>query len=228
MYSNYQTAITEALTDLFNRVVAFLPNIIVAIIVLLVGWILGFFLGDVLRRALEAIGIDQLGARLGLQQLSERSGRQIRISRIVQWVIKWFFILASIIAAADILGMDQITQFFYQDVLGYASHVVVAMAILLLGILAANFLSDIIEGTVRTGGFSAARALGSITKWSIVVFAVIAALSELQIAQSFLQDLFRAVIAMAAIAGGLAFGLGGRDHAKKMLDYIESGITRRN
>ncbi|MDQ3018545.1 MAG: hypothetical protein M3Q64_01600, partial [bacterium] len=62
--------------------------------------------------------------------------------------------------------MNQVTEFFYRDVLGYAGHVIVAMVILLLGMIAANFLGDIIEGTVRAGGFSAAGALGSITRWA--------------------------------------------------------------
>jgi hypothetical protein len=94
--------------------------------------------------------------------------------------------------------------------------------------LAANFFGDIVEGTVRAGGFKAAGALGSITRWAIIIFAVLATVAELQIARGFLQDLFRAIVAMIAIAGGLAFGLGGRDHAKKVLDYVESGITKRS
>ncbi len=102
------------------------------------------------------------------------------------------------------------------------------MVILLLGMIAANFLGDVIEGTVRAGGFKAASMLGALTRWAIIVFALLAALSELQIAQSFLQDFFRALVAMAAIAGGLAFGLGGRDHARKVLDYVEQAVTRRS
>lgn len=227
-YNDYQVAVTGSLSDLFNRIIAFLPNIIAAAIVLLAGWIIGSFLGGLVRKGLDAIGIDGLGNQLGLQRLGERSGRHISISRIVEWIIKWFFILASIIAAADILGMNQITDFFYRDVLGYAGHVIVAMAILLLGIIAANFLGDVVEGTVRAGGFKAHRALGSITRWSIIVFALLASLSELQIAAGFLQDLFRAVIAMIAIAGGLAFGLGGKEHAHKILSNIEDGISRRS
>ncbi len=226
-YNDYQVAVTRSINNLYERVITFLPNVVVAIIILLLGWIIGSFVGGLLRRGLESIGIDQLGDQIGLKRLSERSGRTISIARIVEWVIKWFFILASIIAAADILGMNQITDFFYRDVLGYAGHVVVAMVILLLGIIAANFLADIVQGTVKAGGFQAAGMLSSLTRWAIVIFAVLAALAELQIARTFLMDMFRAIIAMLAIAGGLSFGLGGREHAKKILDYVEEGITKR-
>lgn len=227
-YENYQEAVTRSFSDLSERVISYLPNLFAAGIILLAGWIIGSFIGGLLRKALETIGIDNIGSQVGLKRLSERSGRTVSIPRIVEWIVKWFFILASIIAAADILGMNNVTDFFYRDVLGYAGHVIVAMVILLLGMIAANFLGDVVEGTVRAGGFSAARMLGSLTRWAIIIFALLAALTELQIARSFLSDLFRAIVAMLAIAGGLAFGLGGRDHAKKVLDYLEQGITRRS
>ncbi len=226
-YSDYPYVVQDSFYNLYDRVIQFLPNILAAAIVLLLGWVIGLFLGNVLKKALTSVGIDGLGEQLGLKRLSERSGRDIKISSIVEWVIKWFFILSSLIAAADLLGLSDITDFFYSDVLGYAGHVVIAMAIMLLGILAANFLGDIIKGTVKAGGFEAGNMLGSLARWSVITFAVIAALSELQIAQAFLLDLFRAVIAMIAVAGGLAFGLGGKDHAKKVLDYFEDGISKK-
>ena len=225
-YNDYPTVVQSSITNLYDQVIMYLPNIIAALIVLLVGWAIGLFLGNIIKRGLVAIGIDGLGDQLGLKRLGERSGRSIRISAIVQWIIKWFFILASIIAASDILGLDTVSNFFYSDVLGYAAHAIIATAILPLGFLAANFFSNLVEGTVRAGGFESSRMLGSIARWSITVFAVIAALSELQIAQSFLNDLFRAIVAMMAIAGGLAFGLGGQDHAKKVLDYVQRGINK--
>ena len=132
--------------------------------------------------------------------------------------------MASFIAAADILGLQQVSTFLYQDVLGYAGYVIAAMAILLLGILAANFFEGIVVATVKASGLHNGESLGTITKWAILVFTVIAALSQLQIATAFLQDLFRAIVAMLAIAGGLAFGLGGRDTAKKVLDNIENSL----
>jgi uncharacterized membrane protein len=79
---------------------------------------------------------------------------------------------------------------------------------------------------VRASGVVSSAVIGSLTRWSIIAFAVIAALAQLQLATTFLQDLFRAVVAMLAIAGGLAFGLGGRDHAKKILDAIEQGMRK--
>ena len=222
----YPFTVVDSLRSLFDRLLLFLPNLIVAVIVLILGWLIGTFLGKLVHRILVAIKIDVLADQLGLDQLSSRAGRKFSIASLGQFVFKWFFFIGSLIAASEILGLTEVTTFLYEGVLAYAGHVIVAIVILLLGILAANFFSGVVTSAVKASGLHASTALASVTRWAIVIFTVIAALSQLQIATEFLQDLFRAVVAMVAIAGGLAFGLGGRDHAKKVLDDIERGLTR--
>jgi Conserved TM helix len=223
-YATYQATVVQALADLYAKTLTYLPNLIVAIIVVIIGWLLAIFLSKLVYKILEVIKIDQLANQLGLRNLSEKVDHKLSLAALGAWIVKWFFFLASFIAAADILGLQEVSTFLYQDVLGYAGHVVVAMAILLLGILAANFFAGIVVATVKASGLHKGESLGVITKWAILIFTAIAALSQLQIATAFLQDLFRAIVAMLAIAGGLAFGLGGRDHAKKILDGIENGL----
>lgn len=225
--SNYQYTVADSLRGLYDKVILYVPNLLAAFIVLILGWLIGSFLGTVVRKVLDAIKIDMLADRLGLEQLSQRAGRKFSIAAFGHWLVKWFFFLGSIIAAADILGLKEVSNFFYSQVLVYAGNVIVAMAILLLGLLAANFFAGVVNSVVKASGLHASNALGSITKWAILIFSLLAALSQLQIATGFLQDLFRAVVAMLAIAGGIAFGLGGRDHAKKVLDSVEDGLTRR-
>lgn len=223
-YTTYQAVVVQALADLYSKTLTYLPNLVAAIIVVIIGWLLALFLSKLVYKVLDIIKIDQLANQLGLKNLSEKVGKKLSLAALGAWIVKWFFFLGSIIAAADILGLQEVSTFLYQDVLSYVGHVVVAMAILLLGILAANFFANIIVSTVKASGLHSGDSLGTITKWAILVFTAIAALSQLQIATAFLQDLFRAIVAMLAIAGGLAFGLGGRDTAKKVLDSIENGL----
>ncbi len=223
----YETSLRASWQGLLDKVTSFLPNLLAAIVFLIVGWIIGIFLSKLVQKILELVHIDELANRLGLDTLSVRVGRKLSISRFGGWLVKWFFFLFSIIAAANVLGLTQVSEFFYTQVLPYAGHVIVATVVLFLGILAADFFSGVISSTVKASGFGNSSTLSAITKWAIVSFAVIAALYELQIAPEIVQDLFRAIIAMLAIAGGLAFGLGGRDHAKKVLDAAESSLTRK-
>jgi hypothetical protein len=223
-YPTYQAVVIQALGDLYAKTLSYLPNLVAAIIVVIIGWLLAIFLSKLVWKILETIKIDHLANQLGLNSLSQKVGKKLSLADLGAWLVKWFFFLSSFIAAADILGLQEVSTFLYQDVLNYAGHVIVAMAILLLGMLAANFFGELINGTVKASGLHKSEALAAVARWSILVFAAIAALSQLQIATAFLQDLFRAIIAMLAIAGGLAFGLGGKDHAKKVLDAVEENL----
>jgi hypothetical protein len=224
----YQETVWQALQQLYTKVVSFLPNLLVAIIVLILGWLIAIFLSKLVLKVLEVVKIDVLADQLGMKNLSEKVGKTLSLSKLGAWLVKWFFFLGSFIAAAEILGLSGVSSFLFTDVLSYAGNVVMAMAILLLGLLAANFFSGLVNHTVKASGWQYGGSLGAITKWAILIFTIIAVLSQLRIANEFIQDLFRAVIAMVAIAGGIAFGLGGKDHANKALDKIEEHLTRHN
>lgn len=228
MNTTYQSVALSALENLYDKFLSWAPTLLAAIVVLLLGWILAIFLSKLVAKILDAIKIDSLANQLGMQQVAERAGRKLSLSGFGAWLIKWFFFLSSFVAAAEILGLSQVSTFLYEDVLGYAGDVVVAAAIFLLGLLAAKFFANIVESVVKASQLHSAGALVAVTRWSIIVFTVIAVLSQLGIATEFLHDLFRAIIAMLAIAGGLAFGLGGQSTAKRWLENLEEDLTRKN
>jgi len=217
----YPSSIRDTLSLLYYNVISYLPNIIVAALVLLLGWLIAEFLGRLVYKVLAWIKIDHFANRLGLDHLSDRVGRKLSIARLGEWIVKWFIIIGAFLAATDILGLTQVSVFLYTKVLPYFGNVIVAVAIMLIGTYAANFLGDLVRGTLAAGNMKNSGALAAITRWAIMIFAILAALAQLDVASGFLQDLFRAIVAMFAIAGGLAFGLGGKDHAKKILDKIE-------
>lgn len=216
--------IALSLQDLYQQIVGFLPVLVVALIVLILGWFVGMALGNFVEKILEVLKIDSLANTLGLDKLSERTGKKLSIARFGNWLVKWFFIIATFVAAANIFGLHEVSTFLYQQVIPYLGNVIVAVAIMLIGMVAANFLQGIVRHALQAGGLHTSDTLALITKWAILIFAFLAALSELNVASSFVQDLFRAVVAMLAIAGGIAFGLGGRDHAKKVLDVVEKDL----
>lgn len=217
--------IAVSLQSLFDRIVDFVPVLVVAIIVLILGWIVGLGLGNLVRKLLELLKIDNLANNLGLDKLSSRVGRKLSVAVFGDWLVKWFFIVATFIAAADILGLSQVSEFLYSEVIPYFGNVIVAVAILLIGMVAANFLEGVVRHSLRAGGLHTSDTLALVTRWSVLVFAFLATLSELRVADDFVKTLFTAFVAMLAIAGGLAFGLGGKEHARKILDAIEKDIS---
>ncbi|MDB4940301.1 MAG: small-conductance mechanosensitive ion channel [Candidatus Doudnabacteria bacterium] len=222
----YQSSVVDSLQALWFKVLSFLPNIIAAIIFLILGWLIAIFLGQLVKKILVSLKVDKFADRLGLDTLSQRTGRKLTISGLGEWLIKWFVLIGVFIAAAEILGLTQVSAFLYGRIFPYFGNVIVAVAMLMIGIIAANFLADLVKGALQAGQMRSANALAAVTRWSIIIMAVLTAMGQLSIDTEFIKSLFIGIVAMLSIAGGLAFGLGGRDHAKKVLDAIEKDITR--
>jgi hypothetical protein len=221
--STYSTAVSDSLRDLYMRLISFLPSFLVAIIVLIVGWVVAMFVAKIVKQVLHSIKVDEVGDKLGLDEVSARTGMKLSVSGTIAWLVKWFLLLAIFLAAADILGLAQISAFL-NSVLRYIPSVIAAAGIMLVGTMVAHFLGRLVRHSVKAAGLKSADLLGSITQWAVMVFTILATLDQLGVASAFVQTLFTGIIAMVAIAGGLAFGLGGKEHASKVLDVIERDI----
>lgn len=221
--NNYLNDVQEPLQNLYNGFVDFLPNFLVAVIILVVGWILAATIAKLLKAVLVSARVDEFSNKAGLSEASNRTGVQLSVAGAIAWLVKWFLLVAFFLAAADILGLDQISSFL-RDVLRYIPNVVAAAAIMLAGLLVARFLARVVRGSVSAAGLASAELLGAVTQWAIVVFTVLAALQQLGIARELVGTLFTGFIYMIALAGGLAFGLGGKEHASRVLDKIERDI----
>ncbi len=218
-FANWGDAVTASLQNVWQQFLNGLPTFLAAFVVLVIGILIATFLGRLVKKVLDMGRIDDLVNRTGV---NSQLGTSISIAGVVGWVVKWFFIIATLLAVVNILNIDQVSSFLNQ-VLFYIPNVVVAVIILALGLIAGNFVQSIVDSTASASGMSTAAvsALSTISKWAIVIFSLMAALVQLGIASSLIQILFTGFVAMVALAGGLAFGLGGRDKASKWLDKID-------
>ncbi|PJE75720.1 hypothetical protein COV04_03365 [Candidatus Uhrbacteria bacterium CG10_big_fil_rev_8_21_14_0_10_48_11] len=220
--------LTTAFQNLWIKSLSYLPELFGAIVLLVIGLILASLLGKLARQVISYARIDAIFERIGLSREVDRFGVQFSFSGLVGWLVKWFFILATLIAVADTLNIPQVTAFL-TDVALYIPNVVAAIIILAIGVVVGRFVSEIIERTVKASHVAktVATTLATIAKWAIVVFAFMAALVQLGVARSLIQILFTGFVAMLALAGGLAFGLGGRDQAGRVIDSLSKELSRR-
>jgi hypothetical protein len=223
MYNTYSDAVANSLRDLYARFISFLPNFLIAVIILVIGWIVATFVAQLVRQVLRSAKLDEIGDKLGLDEVSSRTGMKLSVSGTIAWLVKWFLLIAVFLAAADILNLSEISGFLNQ-VLLYIPNVIAGAAILLVGTMVARFLANLVRHSVKAAGLASADLLAAVTQWAVMIFTVLATLDQLKVAEAFVTTLFTGVIAMLAIAGGLAFGLGGRDHASKVLDKVERDI----
>jgi hypothetical protein len=141
-------------------------------------------------------------------------------------LVKWFLILVFLMAATDILGLNQVTDFL-NSILLYIPNVVVAVIILAVVFLVGNFVYVVVKGSTKAAGVMSATLLATISKWSIIIFGLLAALIQLGIATSLVSTIFIGIVAMLSLAGGLDFGLGGKEEAQMILKKLREEISER-
>jgi hypothetical protein len=220
---------TEVLRNSFNDVlegvIGVLPEIIVAILLVILGWIVGAALSKVVSQVFKALKVDKGLKAAGVDELVEKGGFKLNSGKFVGELVNWFVIVVSWLAALEILGLEQVTSFLTEIVISYIPQVIAAVLILLIAAILAEVLRRIVSSSAKAAGMSSAGFLGSFTKWAIWITGAMAALLQLSIGVVFIQTLFTGIIAALAIALGLSFGLGGRDAAADFLEKARREIS---
>lgn len=214
--------IIASLQQVWASVTGFLPLLIGAFIVFVVGWIVAVALGKVVEQLVRALRIDKILSKLEFEKGLESMGFKLDSGAFVGALVRWFLIIVFLLAAANILGLSQVSSFL-RDVLLYLPNVVVAALILLIATLVADIVERVVRGSIGAAGYRSAL-VGVVARWAIWVFAVIAALLQLGIAVPLVQTLVTGLVAGLAIAFGLAFGLGGKDAASEFIRRVRSEI----
>lgn len=209
----------RSLQEAWAAVVNFVPLFLSAIIVFIFGWIVAVALGKLVEQVIKALRVDAFLAKLDFEKALERAGIRLNTGAFVGGLVKWFLIIVALLAAANILQLTQVTDFLTQ-VLLYLPNVVVAALILVIAALVAETAERISRGSVEAAGLRGGALVGVVTRWSVWVFAIVAALQQLGIAVVLLQTLVTGFVAMLALALGLAFGLGGKDAAGSIVERV--------
>jgi len=219
-------AITMSLLSLWERFINFVPALVGAVLVFVFGWIIAAALGKLVEKMVKAVRVDQAFEKIGAGKKMEEAGVTGNISGFLGGLVKWFFVLVFLLAAVDILKLEKVTTFL-NSILLYIPNVVVAVIILAVVFLLGNFVYKIVKGSTRAAGVMSATLLATISKWAIIIFGILAALIQLGIATSLVSTIFIGFVAMFSLAGGLAFGLGGKDEAAAILKKLREEITDR-
>lgn len=222
-FANWTQSVNDAMSDVLNRLANFIPNLVGAVIILIIGWLIAILLEQVVDRVLRVINAQKLFERARVEDLVKKTGSSRDTVGLLAGLVKWIVYLATFLAAADILQLDVVSDFLTQ-ILAYTPRVVAAVAIALVGGILAQFLSEVVRGAVSAASLGYAGFLSGVTRWSIWIFAIVAALSQLGVASQILENIITGLIAAFAIAVGLAFGLGGQKTAAELLEKVKKDL----
>ena len=223
--TNFFEAVMVSLAAAMMTLLSFIPALIGAVILLVVGWILSGFAGRIVSRVLQRVGFETAATRTGVTDFMHRSGSRLTASVVMGEIVKWFIRLIFIEAAAQAVHLDAVTQLINRIIL-FIPNLVVALVVLMIGLLIARFVAGLVQGSASEAGIRNAGLLGAIAKYAIITFAVIVAVNQVGIASTLVNTLFMAIVGALALAFGLAFGLGGRDVASQMTEgWYRAGRT---
>ena len=220
----------EVLQASFKELVAgtigFIPNLVFAVVIFIIGWFVANIIGKLIGQALKALRLDQALKSAGVDEVVERAGFKLDSGRFIGGLIEWFIIVVFLVASLEVLGLSQVTMFLQQVVLLYVPQVIVAALILVVAAVVADVASRIITGAAQAAGVSSANFAGTVARWAIWIFSILAAMGQLGIATPFVQTLFTGVVVALSLAFGLAFGLGGQDAAGRVIEKVRSEIGK--
>jgi small-conductance mechanosensitive channel len=215
-------ALSTSFSNLWIGVAAYVPNLVVAIIIFVLGWIVGTIIGRGIEQLFRSIRVDEALKKTGADEVVHRGGMTLNSGAFVGGLVKWFIILVFLIASFDVLGLAQVNEFLQGVVLSYLPKVIVSVLVLLVAGVLGDTMQRVVTASARAANIRSAGMLGVITRWVIWVFAFLVALSNLGIAAAFFQTLFTGFVIALALAVGLSFGLGGQEAAADMIKKVRS------
>jgi hypothetical protein len=219
MYYNPLDVLGQALVDTGMTLIAFLPNVIIAVVIFALGWLAGTILGRAVYHLITVLRIDAALHRAGFEKLSERAGVRVSVAGFLGGIVKWLVIVAFTIASAEILGLAQVTQLL-RDILIYIPNVIIAAVVLVIAMLVGDFVARLIDHSTRATGIKG-RFAAQVAKWAIVIVGgIFPALTQLKIASGLVEVLFTGIVFAVSLALGLSFGLGGREAAARTIEKM--------
>ena len=224
---NWGDVVVGSLANVWVSFASFIPNLIGALIVLIIGLIVAAGLGVLVEKIFEAVRLDTFLEKLGLKPIFERAGLKLRAAYFLGRLVYWFIIVGFLLAVSDSVGLYALSGFL-TSILNYLPNVIAAVLILLASLVLGHFLRRVVTASVMSAKLHAANFLGTLTRYAIWIFAFIIALGELGIAAAYMQILFTGLVAMLAIAGGLAFGLGGKEAAARSIEHLRDHVKPMN
>jgi len=219
MKGNVGDSLIDSIRESFYAAAAFLPNFLAGLIILLLGIIVGSIVKRLVVSLFETLRLESYLHKYGIPE----GKKEYSWANIFSEIARWFVIVMFLIPTADVWNLPQITTVL-STFLIYLPNVFVAAIIGVVGLAFANLASDIVMGSTRGISPSVANLMASITRWAITIFVILAVLTQLGVASDLIRILFTGFVAMVALAGGIAFGLGGQDTARAILELLRKKL----
>lgn len=218
---NIGSTLTASLNSAFYGVVNFIPKFFAGLIILLIGIIIASIVRQVIVSVFKTLKVEAFLKRYGVPEAKD----EFTWANILSEIVRWFVIIVFLIPTAEVWGLPQIITIL-NEFLTYLPNVFVAAVIAMVGFVFARLSHDVVLASTKGVDDQTSNTIASVTRWSINVFVILAVLSQLGVATDLIRILFTGLVAMLAIAGGIAFGLGGQSTAKDVVEGLRKKLSK--
>ena len=224
-FTLWQASLGAVAGGALGQSLSFLPKLVGALLVFFLGIILGNWARTVIVKSLQILKLESLTKDSKVKHFLAKAEISQKVEEIVGSLLKWVIVLIFFIAATNILGLTTVADLL-GGILAYVPNVISAVIVISLGVLLAGVVESVVKGALASVDLKTSRLMGKIASYTVVTIAILAAFSELKIAENFINILFIGFVAMLALGFGLAIGLGAKDTVSKMLSAWHSGLTK--
>ncbi len=214
-----QDIISDSVGAFIRGIGEFLPNILAAIVILIVGWIIAKLLKAVVGRGLRAIRFPSLTAKAGIDDFLKTGGVEKSTTDLVAVLVYWLVMLIVLVAAVTALQLEAASTVLNQ-ILFYIPNIIVAVIVVAVGLYAATFVSALVRTAVANAGIEQAEFVAAISRYAMIIFTFAIALEQLGIGRDIVTNGFLVLLGAASFAAVLAVGLGARDVVAKYLEEL--------
>lgn len=214
-----------ALVGIWQGFINFIPTLIGGLIVFLVGVVIGNGISQLIEKIIETIKLDNILTKAGLKDFTDKAEISLNSGYFLGQLVKWLIVLSFLVAACNIWGLTAVGDFL-RSVVNFLPRLIVAVIIMLAAIVLGEYVSRFVRASVSGSGLKFQGFLSSLSRWAFYIFGLLAALSQLQVASYIINTLFTGIVGMLALAGGLAFGLGGKELAQDLLKKFKEELEK--
>jgi hypothetical protein len=208
-----------SLNQFWMQIVNFVPKLLAVLVILFFGWIVAKFVRSAVKRLLQLMQFDEFAQKSGLEAFMNSGNFHVTLSGIISQVIYWLVILLFVITGANALELTAVAQLL-QQLAGYLPHIIVAILVIVFGTLLARFINRLVFAWLHSIKFEHDLMVSTSAEYVIQILAIFIALEQLGIGMELIHALFVIVFGAIFLALAIAFGLGGKEWAAKVIENL--------
>lgn len=224
-FAGVQSSLSNAAGSILVSLVSYIPTLLGAVVVFVVGLVLANWLKTIVIKVLNMLKLSDVLSKSGLKHFLENAEVTQKVETVIGELVRYLTILIFSVASINLLGLYTVTLVL-NGLLSYLPNIFAAVLIFGAGIVLAGFLEKVVKGSLGGIDIKMARLMAKVTSYLVVVFTVLASISQLGIAKNLIDTVFVGFISMLALALGLSIGLGSKDLVRTILEDWYKGFKK--